>query len=621
MKKSRFYIGGFSFFIIGFILILNLVGAANSTDGGTPVSVSGSDTATGIDKGYKCLEDQVKNKSGLSLQEAIFTTLALGSKQNLQDKINSEKSSSDSCWPKSGCTIKETAQVLLAQKRAGKSIENIEKWLLSKNSTSSDLNWYLEVDISNHIAADCTLKYDGSEKTIKILDDMKITGNPGSCFSISRGGYWLLFRENCYDKEIQISCNQDFISAMVYEKKAGTTIYVLPDTHSSAALGSTSEKVSVKCFKSGTTCDYEGSLWAALALNKAGKNVDSFIPYLIAMAENNKKYFPSAFLYALTGAEDQYADIVQSQKQSRSWKMIGTPYGEYYDTSLAMLALTKTSAGELENTKNYLISIQGKDGCWDNDNIRNTAFLLYSGWPKVTVSVSDAGETLCESVAGQSCENSVSCLEAGGRVLSNFQCSGFSQCCSVKVALQSCSIKNGIICSSSQNCDGNIVQSAEGGCCVGACVNKPVENTCEIIGNSCRDSCLDGEEEDSTKTCSSGVCCTESTSTEPKSYAWLIITIIILIILVVLAIIFRNKLKIWWFKFKGKAKVSSITRPGVPPSSGQAHMPQPVYRPAPSSFSRPGQIRAMPRTVARKPISDKDKEMEETLKKLREMSK
>lgn len=617
MKKSRFYDGGFFFLVISSILILNLVSAANSTNYNAPASVSGSDTVAGVDNGYKCLDNQVKNKTGLSLQEAIFATLALGSKQNLQDKINSEKSPSDSCWPKTDCTVKETAQVLLAQKRAGKSTENIEKWLLSRNATSSDLNWYLEVDISNHVAADCTLKYDGAEKTIKILDDMKITGNPGNCFSVSRGGYWLLFKESCYDKDIQISCNQDFISALVYEKKAGTTIYVLPDTHSSAALGSTNEKVSVKCFKSGTTCDYEGSLWAALALNKAGKNVDAFTPYLIAMAENNGKYFPSAFLYALTGAEDQYADIIQNQKQSRSWKMIGTPYGEYYDTSLAMLALTKTSAGELENAKNYLIGIQGKDGCWDNDNIRNTAFLLYSGWPKTASVASDTGETLCESVTGQSCENSVSCLEAGGKVLPNFQCSGFNQCCSVKVDLPSCSTKNGIVCSSSQNCDGNIVQSAEGGCCVGTCVNKPVENSCEIVGDSCRDSCLDEEEEDLTKTCSSGVCCTTSTTTETNSYGWLITIIIILIILVVLAIIFRNKLKIWWFKFKGKAKVSSITRPGVPPSSGQAYRPQPVYRPAPSSYTRP----APARTAARKPMSDKDKEMEETLKKLREMSK
>lgn len=630
MKKSTFLVAGiFTIIVCCLFISLGIVSAINDTTSNsnaistsTPSStLTSSESRNAMDKAYKCLENQIKNKSvsSMSLQEAIYSMLALGTKKNLQDKLDNEKSSSENCWPKNGCTIKESAQVALAYK----SNENILRWLLSKNATSNDLNWYLEVDISNHVPAECTLKYDNSEKKINILEDMRITGNPGSCLSISSSGYWLSVRENCYDKEIQISCNKDFITTLLYEKKSGGTIYVLPDTHSAVALGTTNEKVSVKCFKTGNTCDYEGSLWAALTLYKNGKNINAFVPYLIALADNNQKYFPSSFLYALTGSDDYYSNIVQNQKQERYWKMVGTPYGEYYDTSLAMLALGKSSSTELENAKNYLLSIQTNEGCWNNNNIRDTAFLLYSGWPKDTVGGGGSGGTTpsCELVTGQSCENSNECTDAGGNTLSNFYCSGFNVCCSIEVQKQNCSSLNGLVCPANKECDGRTVSSADGTCCLNSCTDVPEEDTCAIIGGTCRTACKDNEEEITAETCTGGnVCCEEKQASE-KSWTWLIILLVILIILVILAITFRNKIKIWWFKFKGKAKVSPVVRPGTPPAELSSYKPtRQVYRPsAPSGFAPRTPVR-MP---MRKPVpsSAKDKEMEETLNKLKEMSK
>src|SRR3989344_5432010 len=66
------------------------------------------------EEAYSCLEKLIDDKSqeDLSLQEAVFSTLALGKKQKLVDVIkDSEKSN---CWPDPACTVKETAQVLLA---------------------------------------------------------------------------------------------------------------------------------------------------------------------------------------------------------------------------------------------------------------------------------------------------------------------------------------------------------------------------------------------------------------------------------------------------------------------------------------------------------------------------
>src|SRR3990172_9190129 len=87
-----------------------------------------------IDRAYDCLENQTKGKN-LSLKEATFSMLALGSKGNLADRIESFKDAS-LCWPKGACNVKETAQVALAYNRAGKETGNIKKWLLSKNATA-----------------------------------------------------------------------------------------------------------------------------------------------------------------------------------------------------------------------------------------------------------------------------------------------------------------------------------------------------------------------------------------------------------------------------------------------------------------------------------------------------
>lgn len=576
-------------------------------------------TKQGAEKGYECLESLIDDKttSSISLQEAIFSTLAIGGEKVLKDKIAEEKSSSTECWPKEKCKVKETSQVGLAYKRISKGTDDIEKWLYTKNGTSNELIWYLEVDITNHEAAECTLRYDGNEKKINILDDMTLTGNPGNCFTISNNGYFLQFRDSCFQKDIEISCEKDFITAALYTKKIGDTLYVLPETHSSAALGTTTEKVNVQCFKIDGKCDYEGSLWATLFLHKLGEEVDSFVPYLVALADDNIEFFPESFLYALTGSDDQYSNMIQKQKLSKTWKMVGTPYNEFYDTSLAMLAL---SDSEKEATKLHLVSIQSASGCWNNNNIRDTAFILYSGWSKSVAGEGSGGggTPLCTTLASQSCEIYNECIDAGGRSLPNFECSGFNICCSLKVPEQSCQEQGGSLCSDTQRCEGSSLDSSEDAvCCLGTCeAIEQIEETCVSEGYSCESSCLeDSEKEVSGLTCNSGnICCK---AVEKKSYGWLIVLLVILIILAVLAIVFKDKLRFYWYKYKGQVSSKPVVKPGVPPSDYSAvprTMPQ---RPAINNVTQRPIMQPRPRA----PPQQKSKEFEDTLKKLREMSK
>lgn len=575
-----------------------------------------------VEKAYACLENEIEKRSegSLSLEEAIFSTLALGAKKELEDIIKNEKSREE-CWPKSGCNIKKTAQVLLAYDRMGKKSDDVEKWLLSKEINTKELTWYLEIDIDNHAASECTLRYDNIERTINVKDDMKLEGNPGQCLSVSYGGYWLKINENCLEKEFEISCDQDFITTLAYQRGNSGTVFISSETSSSASLGTTNEKVNSKCFNAAGSgsCDYEGTLWSAVALQKIGGEVSPYVPYLLAFADNNLEKFPNAFLYILTGGEEQYSEIIQKQKEGGYWDI---PGGEnrFYDTSLVMFALGGTNALEVEKAKNYLLSIQTKDGCWNNNNIRDTAFILYSGWAKTVVrdGGGDSGLVLCES-AGYYCENPFRCSEASGNLLYNYDCSSSGaglECCSIRVEEQTCDAKSGLTCTSEQKCTGRIESSADGSCCIdGACVKKQIENICETIaGGTCRTNCFDDEKEKDESCSDAGeICCIQKVEEEKKgiSKVWIIL-LVILIVLLILGIIFRNKIRIWWWSRRGKAKVQRVTRPPAPPGAVMArYSPRPRF-----GAGMPGSEGPL-----RRAKSPEDKELDETMKKLKEMSK
>ena len=406
-------------FLVTIILLgVFVIAQENETEENIGRSNVVDDSGDKIDKAYQCLEDQIgkKDKGSLSLSEAIFSILALGGKDKLEDIIKDNKRSGEDCWPKNGCTIKDSAQVLLAYDRIGKDTENIESWLLSKAQNAKELTWYIEIDIQNHAASECTIKYDNLDRKINIRDDMGLSGDAGRCLSIGYGGYWLKINDNCLDSEFEVSCDQNFVTALAYQRGTSGTIFVSSETSSSASLGTTNEKVNSKCFSSGGggtgSCDYEGTLWAAVALEKSGNDVSAYIPYLLALSDTNQQYFPSTFLYVLTGGEDQ-SEIIQKQKTGGFWEIIGGE-NRFYDTSLAMFALSGTGAGEIENAKSYLIRVQTKDGCWNNNNIRDTAFVLYSGWGRSIGGRGgggDGGLVSCEE-ANYYCENRFRCSEA-----------------------------------------------------------------------------------------------------------------------------------------------------------------------------------------------------------------
>jgi len=607
MRKRGFVIIE-AVFVLAVFLINFCAAAENESD------------AIRIDNAYKCLNDKIANAASIGLQDAIFDMLALGAKKQLDDKIRSEKSSTENCWPKDGCKIKETAQVLLAYDRAGKDTEGIENWLLSKNASATELVWYLEIDIQNKEVSTCTIKYDGKSYNIKISDEQKISGNTGNCFSNAKEGYMLKVSNNCFGKEFEISCDKNFVTSMIYEKSSGGTIFVPGKAESAASGGTTKAKVVSQCFKTtGAGCDYEGSLWAVMALQKKGLNIEAFMPYLYAFADANKRFFPSAFLYILTGGDDQYNQIISLQKQGQFWDIIASPYGKWYDSALALMALSKGNSQEAENAKTYLLSVQTPDGCWNNNNIRDTGFILYSAFTRGVTRESGSGEVpKCESPF--ICTGLFECTNAGGKQEYNYDCSSEGAakiCCSINVAMKTCSEKGGILCGSGEQCSGRVEAASDGSCCFGVCETIPVqEETCSAAGGTCKSMCEENEEEIE-ETCSSmsEVCCKSKGS---SLWIWIII-LIVLIALTIVGIVYRAQLRLFWMKNwpKIKEKFTKKSAPSIPTQQPQARAP----------MQAPQMQRAIPRPAY--PVrlgqpatrASRDKEIEETLKKLKEMGR
>lgn len=600
MRKEVFAL--MFFVLMSFVLTSGVLAVGNETN-----QTSGLDK---VNVAYTCLENQIKDKD-LGLQDAVFATMALGGQDDLIDEIEHERNGN--CWPSPTCTLRETAQVVLAYNQAGKSNSEITDWLESRAKVADDLTWYLEIDVSNHVASDCTVRYNGNKYDFKIKDDMTLSGSAGSCLKKSSSGYWLEITDACVgdEEEFEVSCDEDFITTLIYEKSLGGTIFVSSDTHSASSLGTTKEQVSAKCFATGSKCDYEGTLWATLALDKKGKDVSEYLPYLIALSSDNQKYFPSSFLYILAGGDDQYTEITQNQKQGKFWELVSSPYNRFYDTSLGLLGLAGTSAEERTNAQNYLIGIQTTEGCWNNNNIRDTGFILYSGWGKTAKSGGSSVGTSCTG-AGNYCVPRYACLEASGLVMGEYDCSNFGDsCCSVNVIEQTCAEKSGVICGSGETCKGSTTSSLDGTCCLDVCQITQQANSCEILGGICSVSCGSGTKEASNSCDLSGEkCCVQDNTTGSSIWIWILL-LLILIVLVVIGILYRNKIKVQWYKWKGRASSTEVKRPANPGFGMPRFVPQQGLRRQPL-------MRQSPRPIRR---TEKDTELEETMKKLRDMGK
>jgi len=278
--------------------------------------ISAQEETDEIEKAYTCLENKLGDNCGdtKSTEQTAFSLLAIAYDSSLQSDCKSslENKKQNNCWGSTStanCDLKSTSQAILALDNIGKNVDDYVDWLLNKRKLTTDLDWFLEIDANE--ATTCKIKVnEGSELTFTINENKKISGT-STCLTPAEQNYFLKISSTCYDDNFTISCNKDFITTLLYKKPGDSVYYVSSKTHSASADGSTQEKVESYCFATAADCDYGGSLWAALALAKTGEEISDYLPYLASMSDEaeNKKYFPSAFLYMITNEDDYYIDI------------------------------------------------------------------------------------------------------------------------------------------------------------------------------------------------------------------------------------------------------------------------------------------------------------------------
>ena len=584
------------FGVLAFILLCSLiiVSAANETS---------------QDKAVACLQGKVSGKcSSLGFEEQVFSTLSLGLSE-CKDAILASSKNSGECWPSSGCKIKDTSLAILALDRVGASTDKAKAWLQKNNITPTDLEWYLEIDSSN--ALSCTISYYSGNAKIKIGADKKISAFSSSCLTLAQDSNWMKIASSCLKKKFTISCDSDFVSTVIY-KKPGSNIWRVPPSVQQGSSGTKTEhELNFYCYSTSSTCSYEDNLWASLALFKLGADAKGVLPYLIALSEDNSRLFPDAFLYLIDSQDDYLTSIVNAQNGDGYWTLNSQ---KFYTTALALLALmpSQSSSDVVNSAKTWLEANQDSSGCWGT--IKDTGFLLWALYPSIvqgTCTGTGCGNSKpdCEVAGNNFCISPGECDSEinGGSVLEEYSCEGrggINVCCDKDRNEETCSQRNGKECSGGKVCtEDTIVTTDSSDCCLASCESPASE--CEQNGARCESNCL-ASEESLNYECNFGVCCkTKSTEETPSSSLWWLWILIILIIIVVVGIIFRHQLRMFIFKFKhkGSAEPVSKTRPPFyPPSAPQ----RPVFRP---SF------------MPKRPASKVDSDLDETFRKLKEMSK
>ncbi len=339
-----------------------------------------------VQKAYNWLENKTNTTAkctSLTLDERIFSHLATGI--NCKNEILLENTSTP-CWPKSGCTVKTTAKAVLALNE-DIDTENAEKWLLQQTTYPSTMEWFLEIDSTQKTT--CLINYSNpqfSSNKIVINEDKKINTNAGNYLTLAQNNYWLKIDESLYNKKINITCDQPFVTALLFRMKGSSTINVLNNAQSLSANGKSVEVVESLCFKENGACNYESSLWATLALYIAGYRTElkQFMPYLISMKDDtqNQYFLPESFLYFMTGEFRE--DLLLKQQANSYWQESGN---KYYDTALALFPLYNEYSTEKDNAKIWILENQLASGAWESNNLRDTSFILYSVWPKNPIDI------------------------------------------------------------------------------------------------------------------------------------------------------------------------------------------------------------------------------------------
>jgi hypothetical protein len=496
-------------FIILFLLIITAGFVAAQTNS----------SEENLEKAYQCVATKVGNNCyDLSFENQAFAILSLGNYGNCKEAFhnNSKAISGGLCWPKQNCNPKDTALAILVLNRLGEDTSPAENWLLSQTKTASDLTWYIQIESSE--PAKCSVSYGEFNYEFEIFENKKLSAKAGNCLSLSLGNYWYEIGadDSCINYQYTFSCDKDFQTNMLYRSKESTTIHVSQKLNFNSAGGETKEKISYECFKKGTVCDYESTLWASYALYNSRRSVGKYLPYIEASMSEKSSFFPEAFLYIMS-RDKKYETTILTTNFKREYWNAGINSNRFYDSALGFLSIGDRAPEKTDAVRTYLLekNQQGSEGCWNN--LRDTGFLLYSAWdlrdvqPPVsyqcqTDSNCALGKICVDNFCVEGCREDNDCEYIGENfVCHNEQCVNNSLICEANADCPEdtpfCDTENNLCleCLNNTHCDGLICSE---GMCVEECESDGDCDLREIcLGNVCKTGCRNDTQ------CASGMTC------------------------------------------------------------------------------------------------------------------
>ncbi|MEM4318483.1 MAG: hypothetical protein QW244_01470 [Candidatus Pacearchaeota archaeon] len=459
----------------------------------TPLILSQTEEITKIKKAYSWLRTEgIEKFNTLTEKQASFTIFALKEKltvdkARLMHKILLEKSyDNGTCWPgpnENDCNALTTAIVKLALDSLSKDTSKASAWLLKNSFSVQTINIksFLQVIPITAETINCQIKTNTSTGIVSFSAEglvNSIDSELTSCFASTI--YSLQLNQSCLNDIFRITCDKDVKVNFIYKKSEGQEWYVTNKLDFVSAMQEKEiQPLKALCIAKGQVCDYEASLWAAIAFKNSNLSVaKSFLLYLISEASVNEQYLPEAFLYALTNASDYTNQVIKLQRFDGLFVAPNTAYNEYYDTGLAgvMGSLNKLN---LTVTKSTLLNNQTREGFWSASNnvdaIRDTALILAGIWPTFT------GVSTCEQ-QGYSCVQNCSAINGALVALSCYT----GECCNINSIEGACELKAGN-CTDTTTCPSNTTQVPYA-CSQGKCCKQITKSLCaaEINGTICQ---------------------------------------------------------------------------------------------------------------------------------------
>lgn len=605
--------------LFSFVLADENASAVNSTS-----NSSSNIDKTNIEKAFDCLVTNLGSdcSGAKTVQQLSFSILASPNiTSSCVDRLLEKKQSMGCFSDSSTCGIKETAWAILALYHAGENVESSVSWLINQSKNSSDVEWFLQQDSDGDTK--CKITYDDEDYLFDARENKKLeSSNLGPCFVLAQSDYWLRLSDNCLGVKFTLSCNKESNVGWSYRAPGSSIWNILADSQRTAPNTPAVLEVKSHCFGVGSDCNFEDTAWAALALKDRGEDIDALVPYIISAEESNSEYLPAALNYLVLEWSNIYGNkLVQQQIDGQYWQADNSEYGEIYDTALALLAIGSQKQDQVENAKDWLLNFKqdSATGCWNNKNIRDTAFVLWVLEKRQAVTENQILSTTRCVDANFFCTGSSTCTgdKVGGKILSNYYCGGLDVCCDKNPVL-SCEANRGTICSSGKSCNGSSVNSLDGACCLASCIESPSIQTsqCGQAGYSCRNFCLSSENEKDYSCSGTQICCApDNGSEERKIPLWIWLLVGILLILIILAIIFRNRIKAYYYKFKNRKNGGSGSNlPKSPPFGSRPGFPP--LRPIP-----PQNRQMLPNRPIHRPPIKSDQNSQDVFAKLKEMSR